>query len=281
MKKMLFTLVALLGIAWVAAAATPEWRIAGDEKSLYDLLDLDRPGLKAVKKAVAKGDIAAADQELLKYFRSRKNVKIYGLDIEELDLTQEEQMMADQSLEHKFYAHKGYQPSYFYGDDIDWRYWPVKDNELRWQLHRHYWFIPLAKAYYLSREEKYIDAWIEHYTDWIRKNPIDGVERAQAAGASAEEIAAEKENFRFAWRPMEAGRRLQDQLTEFELTIGSQRFTSDFLNLFLRMFHQHADYVLHRYSEKGNHLLFEAQRMLFAGIYFPEFRDAKAWRESG
>ncbi len=279
MKKLLFSLVALLGLSWGAAAA--EWRVAGDEKSLYDLLNLDYPGLKAVKKAVAKGDIATADQELLKYFRNRKKVSIYGLDMENITLSQEEQMMADQSLEHKFYAHKGYQPSYFYGDDIDWRYWPVKDNELRWQLHRHYWFIPLAKAYHLTRDEKYVDAWIEHYTDWIAKNPIDGVERLKADGASAEEIAAEKENFRFAWRPMEAGRRLQDQLTEFELMISSPRFTADFLNLFLRMFHQHADYVLHRYSEKGNHLLFEAQRMLFAGIYFPEFRDARAWRESG
>ena len=287
MRKSLFSLVALLGLNWGiatsadAAAAAPEWRVAGDEKSLYDLLDLDRPGLKAVKKAVAKGDIAAADQELLKYFRNRKKVSIYGLDPEDITLTDEEQMMADQSLEHKFYAHKGYQPSSFYGDDIDWRYWPVKDNELRWQLHRHYWFIPLAKAYKLTHDEKYVEAWIEHYTDWIRKNPIDGVEQLQAAGASDEAIAAEKENFRFAWRPMEAGRRLQDQLTEFELTIASPHFTADFLNLFLRMFHQHADYVLHRYSEKGNHLLFEAQRMLFAGIYFPEFRDAKSWRESG
>ena len=80
---------------------------------------------------------------------------------------------------------------------------------------------------------------------------------------------------------MEAGRRLQDLLTEFALTIHSPRFTPRFLNLFLRTYRQHADHIRHNYSKQGNHLLFEAQRMLFAGIYFPEFREAQEWRRSG
>lgn len=122
---------------------------------------------------------------------------------------------------------------------------------------------------------------MDQYTDWVKKNPLDGVERLKAAGASEAEIAAERENYRFAWRPMEAGRRLQDLLTEFALTIRSPRFTPEFLNLYLRTYRQHADHILHNYSKQGNHLLFEAQRMLFAGIYFPEFREAAEWRRSG
>ena len=279
MKRILMTLCAALTLGAASAAGTTP--ALGDEKSLYDLLDLERPGMEAVKKAVAKGNVAAADKELLKYFRTRKPVELFGLDLENVKVNKLEQKQADEALEHKFYAHKGYQPSYFYGDDIDWRYWPVKDNELRWQLHRHYWFIPLAKCYYTTGDAKYIDAWMDQYTDWVKKNPLDGVERLKAAGASAAEIAAEKENIRFAWRPMEAGRRLQDLLTEFALTIHSPRFTPRFLNLFLRTYRQHADHILHNYSKQGNHLLFEAQRMLFAGIYFPEFREAQEWRRSG
>lgn len=271
------TLCALLAIG--SAALAGEIPTPGDEKSLYDLLDLDRPELKAVKRAVVKGNIETADKELLKYYRQRKGYAIYGLDLQHVKISNLEQRQADEALEHRFYAHKGYQPSYFYGDDIDWRYWPVKDNELRWQLHRHYWFVPLTKAYYLTRDNRYIDAWIDQYTDWIRKNPIDGVERLTAQGAPREQIDAERENFRFAWRPMEAGHRLQNFLTEFALTVHSPRFTPEFLNLFLRMLHLHATYVGDNYSEKGNHLLFEAQRMLFAGIYFPEFKDARHWRE--
>ncbi|WP_418983578.1 heparinase II/III family protein [Alistipes sp.] len=281
MKKFVLTLAAGLLLALAAGAAPKSAHVVGDPAALYDLLDLERPGMEAVRKAVAKGDFKAADKELLKYFRNRRGIVQIDVDLDNVTIKKNEQRWADESLEHKFYAHKGYQPSYFYGDDIDWRYWPVKDNELRWQLHRHYWFIPLAKAYYLTRDARYIDAWIDQYTDWIRKNPLDGVERLQAAEAPAEEIAAEKENIRFAWRPMETGRRLQDQIAEFALTIQSPRFTPEFLNLYLRMFRQHADYVLHHFSKQGNHLLFEAQRMLYAGIYFPEFREAAEWRRSG
>ena len=270
MKRIVMIGCALLACATAVAATKPEKPALGDEKSLYDLLDLERPELKNVKRAVEKGNIPAADKELLKYFRSRKPVQLFGLDLENIKVSKLEQRQADEALEHKFYAHKGYQPSYFYGDDIDWRYWPVRDNELRWQLHRHYWFIPLAKCYYLTRDNRYIDAWIDQYSDWVKKNPLDGVEKLEAAGASQAEIEAERENVRFAWRPMEAGRRLQDLLTEFALTIQS-----------LRTYRQHADHILHNYSKQGNHLLFEAQRMLFAGIYFPEFREAPEWRRSG
>ncbi len=282
MKKIFLTLaVVLLGVAIGTAAPKKSSHIVGEPQALYELIDLERPGLEDVKKACNKGDFKAADKALLKYFRSRKGITLTDVNLDKVTIKKDEQRWADESLEHKFYAHKGYQPSYFYGDDIDWRYWPVKDNELRWQLHRHYWFIPLTKAYYITRDPKYIDAWIEQYTDWIIKNPLDGVERLQAAGASEEEIKAEKENIRFAWRPMEAARRLQDQLSEFALTIQSSRFSANFLNLFLRMFHQHADFVMHHFSKQGNHLLFEAQRMIFAGIYFPEFKESENWRKTG
>jgi heparan-sulfate lyase len=35
------------------------------------------------------------------------------------------------------------------------------------------------------------------------------------------------------------------------------------------------------WSKQGNHLLFEAQRMICAGSFFPEFIRAKEWRDSG
>lgn len=283
MKRILSTLCAALSCGLMHAEAAPQKaaRTADDPASLYCLLDLDRPGLGAVREAAAKGDIPKADKELLKYYRSRRGVVLADLDLEKVTVKKNEQRMADESFEHKFYAHKGYQPSYFYGEDIDWRYWPVRDNELRWQLHRHYWFIPLAKAYYVTKDRKYTDAWVEHYTDWARKNPLDGVQRLRAAGAAEEQIAAERENVSFAWRPLEVSRRLQDQTTQFALTIQSPSFTPEFLNLFLRLYHQHAEFVRRHYSKQGNHLLFEAQRMVYGGIYFAEFRDAKEWLRSG
>ena len=71
MKRILMTLCAALTLGAASAAGTTP--ALGDEKSLYDLLDLERPGMEAVKKAVAKGNTAAADKELLKYFLSTEN----------------------------------------------------------------------------------------------------------------------------------------------------------------------------------------------------------------
>ena len=51
MKRILMTLCAALALGAASAAETPP--ALGDEKSLYDLLDLDRPGMVAVTKAVA------------------------------------------------------------------------------------------------------------------------------------------------------------------------------------------------------------------------------------
>lgn len=254
---------------------------AQENANLYKQLNLDYQGLERVKKAYDRGDIEKADKELLKYYRNRKGIELNGLDVNNVTISESEQQWADESLEHKFYAHKGYRPSYFYGDDINWRYWPIEDNELRWQLHRHYWFIPLAKAYHLTKDEKYAKAWIYQYEDWMEKNPLVNIEALEASGADEATIEAERINNRFAWRPMEAGRRVQDQLVMFALMVDSPNFTPQYLNMFLDMYYFHANHVHNNYSDKGNHLLFEAQRMLYAGLYFPEFKEAKQWREKG
>ena len=88
MKRILMTLCAALTLGAASAAGTTP--ALGDEKSLYDLLDLERPGMEAVKKAVAKGNVAAADKELLKYFRTRKPVELFGLDLENVKVEAEE-----------------------------------------------------------------------------------------------------------------------------------------------------------------------------------------------
>ena len=271
MKKLLIFCLALLTAAGLCAQ---------EQQTLYEMLNLDYPGLEKVKQAAEKGDWKRADKELLKYYRARNTVKITDIDMENVTINKEEQRWADESLEHKFHAHKGYE-SYFYGDDINWRYWPVEDNELRWQLHRHYWFVPLGKAYAITKDEKYASALVEHYSDWVKKNPQVDIRALEKSGAAPEVVAAERENMKFAWRPMEVSHRLQNQPMWFELIKGSASITPRFVNLFLQNFHQHADYILHRYSKQGNHLLFEAQRMLYAGIFFPEFKDAAEWRRSG
>ena len=247
---------------------------------VFSLLNLDYPGLEQVKALHASGKDSEAASALLEYYKQRKGIRTPDVDLKRLKISQEEQKWADEALEHTFFAHKGYQPSFNYGQDINWKYWPVQDNELRWQLHRHKWFTPMGKAYRLSGDEKYAKEWVFQYMDWIKKNPLVKINKDdyEMKGKAAE---GEAENARFAWRPLEVSHRLQDQTSQFQLFITSPSFTPEFLTEFLLNYHKHAVHILQNYSDQGNHLLFEAQRIMYAGVFFPEFKEAAAWRKSG
>lgn len=250
-------------------------------KEAFDLLNLDYPGLEKVKAACSRQDWNEAARTLLDYYRHRSGVVHPDINPARLTISEEEQKWADDALEHTFFVHKGYQPSFNYGKDINWQYWPVQDNELRWQLHRHKWFTPMGKAYRLSGDEKYAREWALQYIDWIKKNPLTQVEKEEYELVSAGEVKGNAENVRFAWRPLEVSNRLQDQTSQFLLFVPAQAFTPEFLTEFLVNYHRHALHILANYSDQGNHLLFEAQRMVYAGAFFPEFKEAPSWRESG
>ncbi len=249
---------------------------------VFGMLDLDYPGLAAVKSLHSEGDDKAAAAALLEYYRGRKGICTPDIrDVRKVTINKEEQKWADDGLEHTFFVHKGYQPSFNYGKDINWKYWPVQDNELRWQLHRHKWFTPMGKAYRVSGDEKYAREWASQYIDWIRKNPLVAISKDAYEIRDNAQMKEDAENARYAWRPLEASHRLQDQCLQFQLFIDSPAFTPEFLTEFLVNYHRHAEHIMGNWSAQGNHLLFEAQRMLLAGSFFPEFKDAESWRKSG
>ena len=272
MKHLILFVICLLSCSLQAQSVNEE---------AFALLNLDHPGLSRVKDLYGQGNSEAAAQALLEYYRNRTGVVNPAIDLNHLTLSKREQQWADDALEHTFYVHDGYQPAFNYGKDINWQHWPVKDNELRWQLHRHKWFTPMGKAYRLSKDEKYAKEWTAQYLDWIKKNPLVQVAAEEYELASTGEVKGIAKNVRFAWRPLETSHRLQDQINQFTLFISSPSFTPEFLTEFLVNYHRHALHVLGNYSAQGNHLLFEAQRMLAAGAFFPEFKEAPAWRKSG
>lgn len=239
-------------------------------KESFATINLSYPGLEKVNQLVATGNYNDAAKEFLAYYRSRKTVRHPEFNLGDearfrgKTLSKADQLKADNALEHKFQPQKGY-GFYDYGKDINWQYWPVKDNEVRWQLHRVYWWQPMGLAYRTSGDEKYAKEWVFQFRDWVRKNPL---------GLSAD-------NDRYAWRPLEVSERVQSLPGTFNLFLNSPNFSPAFLMEFLKSYHQQANYIPKNYSDLGNHLLFEAQRILFAGAFFPEFKDAAAWRKSG
>ncbi|WP_207544121.1 heparin-sulfate lyase HepC [Flavobacterium tructae] len=207
---------------------------------------------------------------MLNYYRERRKIKNPDFNVGDetrfrgKDIGKANQLKADNALLHQFQPHKGY--GYFdYGTDINWDYWPVKDNEVRWQLHRVTWWQPMGMAYRSSGDEKYAKEWVSQFRDWERKNVL---------GRS-------KENDQFAWRPLEVSERIQSLPGTFNLFVVSSNFTPAFLMEFLNSFSKQTAYIPKNYSKEGNHLLFEAQRILSAGAFFPELKAAEEWRKSG
>ncbi|MFH6951075.1 heparin-sulfate lyase HepC [Flavobacterium sp. FlaQc-51] len=240
------------------------------KKESFDAINLNYPGLEKVNQLYTSDKYDAAAKTLLDYYRNRKNIKHPEFNIGDeasfkgKDIGKANQEKADNALLHKFQPQKGY-GFYDYGKDINWEYWPVKDNEVRWQLHRVTWWQPMGIAYRSTGDEKYAKEWIFQFSDWEAKNPL---------GKS-------QENDSYAWRPLEVSDRIQSLPGTFNLFVNSPNFTPSFLLDFLNLYNKQAAYITQHYTKDGNHLLFEAQRVLGAGAIFPEFKLAENWRKSG
>ncbi len=246
-----------IGLACIVQAQAFSW----------ELLDLAHPDLKAVAEALQANDEASAGNALLEHWRSRQDSRdAWSKAKSRKKPSAFDQKLADDALEHRFYAHAAYQPSAFYGKDIDWTVWPVRADELRFQLHRHKWFMPLLKVYAATGDDRYFAAWREQWGDWIRKNPFPG------------RTAAERKNARFAWRALEISDRLSGLLRQLALAVYAPAFTVKDLKVFLGITSWHADLVWQRRAARGNHLIFEMTRLLGAAQALPELKGAAQWR---
>jgi heparan-sulfate lyase len=253
----LFPLALLLPLAAASAAQ----RKGPDVNALLDRLDLDRPGLEAVKAAAGNPDRAAA--ELLAYFRARTSVKH---PVERSNKRKKRGRyagqgalkVADDALKHIFISQRSYGP-HFVGKDIDWSTKPVPDNEWLWQLHRMSFWHAMARAYWNTGDEKYAKAWCEQLVDWVQKNPNDG-------------------EHDYAWRPIEAGIRGHSWMSHYQHFLDSPHFTPDVLVTFLQSCHDHAAFLTGRPFTRNNHGLMEAEGTAFIAMMFPEFKDAETWR---
>lgn len=239
-------------------------------KESFKAINLNYRGLEKVKNAVDAAKYEDAAAALLQYYRiklgsGKPDLSNLEVPVDTTGAVDPKILeVAENALKHQFKTQESY--GFFdFGQDINWQLWPVKDNEVRWQLHRLKWWLPMAFAYRKTKNEKYAKEWVLQFEDWVKKNPL---------GLSAD-------NDRFAWRPLEVSDRIQSLVPTISIFINSPHFTPAFLMVVLNSYHQQADYLPKNYAAEGNHRLFEAQRTLFAGASFPEFSNAADWRKSG
>lgn len=230
--------------------------------TLLSNLNLNASGLEKVESSVDNPLLAA--RELLAYYRARTFVKhpvdrklksvLFGKCASTGDIK-----IADNALKHVFIGQTAY-PPYFCGNDINWNSRPVPDNEWVWQLNRMYFWESMSLAYWHTRDEKYAKEWCLQFVDWTKKNPCD-------------------KDHGYAWRSIEAGIRGYNFTTLFQRFLDSPSFTPEVLVAFLNSCHDHAAYLMTKYSKKSNWGLMEAEGLAFISMTFPEFKDSKKWRD--
>jgi len=189
---------------------------------------------------------------------------------------------ADQFLRHKF---KFLGISFEYQDRILWNRDPVTRRDFNklfyqkvnifkddgktdikhvWEVNRHQFFIDLAKAYFLTRDEKYAQKFVELFNDWIAENPY----KYGVNWTSSLEIAVRS----YSW------------IWSLYFLLDSPLIDDMFLEEFLKNIYLHGKYLsenLSFYFSPYNHLIGEASALFFIGYLFPELKTARGWKKKG
>lgn len=241
-------------------------------QSCLELLDLSRQELSDVRREYESGNRQQALALLKEYYLKRTDIVVLNENSVCNRISESQKKSAQNALEHKFTVLDSYGPI-SYGTDINWEYWPIRDLELRWQLHRMHWWSSLGKAYRFYKDEKYAEEWVNEYCDWINKNPLKNYDPSMAKNWGS------ADNQYFAWRPLETGIRLRNQIDNFIQMRDAKCFTPEFLDVFLVNYHRHMEHLHKFYTPSCNHRITEAQGMLYASVFFPEFKDSKMYRD--
>jgi heparan-sulfate lyase len=222
---------------------------------LLDRLDLDAPELAAVKQQRTAGDVPGAVDALVAHFRER-----WPEPPATPGITRGSLQECDQALENRFRS-IGSNKFYKLGEDFEWSRNAIDDQE--WLLHFqwHHWLKALVEAGQLKHDPRYTRKAIELIRDWIPKN---------YPGA------------RWSWRTLEVSLRAMNWPVVYRYLLHSPDFTRADHVAFLNTLAEHADYLLpvERFHSGHNFGATESKALLTMGMTFPEFANAKTWRQT-
>ena len=242
----------------------------------------ERAGLGDDEPLLLAPDFARmTPDELLTHFRGERAAKFYDRfpGGETADL-----VSADRIVDSHAWPLLGFGEKCF-GKEIQWTrdplsnyVWPLdyhrdiklvrgdgSDVRVLWELNRLGHFLTLARAYSLTKDERYAAEFFAQLRSWAVQNPH---------GRGPNWACA-----------MEVALRAMNLLAAFEVFRHSLHFDPDFLQFFLRLLQQHANYIRRNlefsYIATSNHYLSDVVGLLWLGLLRPELRDAEAWRDFG
>jgi len=269
------------------------------DAQFYESLNLKTLDLDKVREEVNKRDYKKANQELLSYFRSRKSPAFFfsferkdeiiqlikSLFPDSCNLTIQKANLACEhifdllgsgptNIDHPInwmtnFAGKSWLYDYyqilnsklFQNDFQNETY--IGDVKLPWELNKHLHFVDLGKAYWITGEEKYAQEFITQLLSWIKDNPFKmGINWTQNL------IVAQ---------------RIISWIFAFNLFLHSTHFNERILVEFLKSLLLHGRYIPPHFEfapKASNHLIGNVCGLFMLGFMFPEFKEAKKWRET-
>ncbi|HJX91739.1 MAG TPA: alginate lyase family protein [Pyrinomonadaceae bacterium] len=172
-----------------------------------------------------------------------------------------------------------------FGKPIDWLFEPVAgkrvplvhwsrfnnlddqlsgDKKIVWELNRHQHFATLGQAYWLTGDVKYATIFVDQINGWIDQNPP----KLGINWSSSLEVAFRSLSWLWALYFFKEAEALDDA-------------TFARITKFLYLNALHLETFLSTYYSPNTHLTGEALGLFFIGSIFPEFKDAKRWRDTG
>ncbi|MEQ7799356.1 heparin-sulfate lyase HepC [Pedobacter sp. ASV1-7] len=240
---------------------------------IFELINLNYPGLEKAKSLYEADKQYEAAKAILEYYRLRTNVVNPSISLINVTATEDDKLKADFALDNfrfsvnNYYedANKKMPYSLNNGGKINWLFQPTgADNEYQKQLHRHQWFVPQAKVYRTTQNEKYIQSWINVYKDWLIQNPMP------ETGTNTT-----------TWWQLQVAERVMGQTQLFDYYKNSTSFTPEWFSEFMVHFAEHSDFLVKYPYSEGNILISQGSALAFAGVLFPEFKKASEWMNTG
>ncbi|MFO8012853.1 MAG: alginate lyase family protein [Phycisphaerae bacterium] len=192
--------------------------------------------------------------------------------------------LADEVCAHRFEM-MGCQVAF--GDEIDWhrmleqeaswprRHWsgidircPNAPGEIKttWELNRHQFWLHLGRAYWYTGDERYPAEWARQLRSWIEQNPVEiGVNWLSNLEHAIRVVS-------WSW--------------SLHFFLDSPALTADLVWEMYRVLlakgrHIRTDVAYSCNVMRNNHVLGDALGLVFLGFVFPEFEEARPWREYG
>ena len=245
------------------------------DKQFYKAaLNLSIPEMAEAKKLYFEGDAAGAAKVFAAYVRRTTNYeKYFTLPGVEMSFSEEKSQKilaaADRVLD-GWFAPTGYAYQ-FKNLEIDWETNRTPNNygEWVWQLNRHAEFLPLAKAYLITKDERYVRAFEKIIESWIDQEefPIADVANRHDSYSHA------------GWRTIESGIRMQSEwMYPLHVFLGNGLLSDALIVKIFKSIWEHA-FHLRNYCSSHNWLIIELTGFMYIACCFPFYEKAEAWKK--